>query len=164
MSTVDESGAQETKTDGFAPILTQDDLNKVIAERVNRERAKYADYGDLKVKAGRLDQLEAASKTEGEKVAERIAALEAENTRIRSESLRARIQARHGISDEDAALFLTGADEQTLTAQAKRLADRESDRKKRGNVAPREGGTADKPGGGDRDMREFARSLFNRPD
>ena len=59
-------------------------------------------------------------------------------------------------------LFLTGADEATLTAQAKRLADREADRKKRGNVAPKEGGSADSASTGDTGMREFTRSLFNR--
>lgn len=158
-----DTGSGE-KPAGFTPITSQDELNKVIADRINREKAKFADYRDLKAKAERLDQLEAASKSEAEKVAERIAALESENKRIQSEALRSRIQAKHGISDEDAALFLTGADEDTLTAQAKRLAEREADRKKRGNVAPKEGGSADNSKAGDGDMREFARQLFGETD
>lgn len=157
-------GGSGEKPAEFTPIASQDELNKVIAERINREKAKFADYKDLKAKAERLDQLEADKKSEAEKVAERIAALESENKRIQSEALRSRIQAKHGISDEDAALFLTGADEDTLTAQAKRLAEREADRKKRGNVAPKEGGTADTTGGTTSDMREFARRLFADPE
>lgn len=157
------AGPGEKQTE-FTPITSQDELNKALAERLQRERAKFADYKDLKAKADRLDEIEAASKSEAEKVAERIAALESENKRIQSEALRSRIQAKHGISDEDAALFLTGADEDTLTAQAKRLAEREADRKKRGNVAPKEGGSADNAGAGDSATREFVRGLFGRTD
>lgn len=148
----------------FTPITSQDDLNKVIADRIARERSKFADYKDLKAKADRLDTLEAASKTEAEKFAERMAALESENKRIQSEALRSRIQAKHGISDEDAALFLTGADEEALTAQARRLAEREADRKKRGNVAPKEGGSADTAGATDSSIRDFTRQLFGNAD
>jgi len=161
---VGDGGGGDTNDGGFTPITTQEDLNKVIADRVNRERAKFADYKDVKAKAARLDEIEAANQSEAERVAQRIAALESENARIQSEALRSRIQAKHGISDEDAALFLTAADEDTLTAQAKRLADREADRKKRGGVAPKEGGSADTAGAGDSDLREFTRSLFGRSD
>ena len=159
-----EDGGDGGGGDGFTPITTQDDLNKVIADRVNRERAKFADYKDIKAKAARLDEIEAVNQSEAERFAQRIAALESENARIQSEALRSRIQAKHGISDEDAALFLTGTDEETLTAQAKRLADREADRKKRGNIAPKEGGSADTKGTGGSDMREFTRALFGSTD
>lgn len=94
------------------------------------------------------------------KYEERIAALEAEVESSKREALRRRVQAAHGISDEDADLFLTGTDEDALTAQAKRLADRESERKKNGNHVPREGNNP-KPGGDD-DMRAFTRDLFSR--
>src|SRR5690242_6296749 len=164
LRTVEDGGDGGGGDTGFTPITTQEDLNKVLAPRLERERAKFADYSDLKSKAARLDELEAANKTEAEKFAERIAALEQENARFQSEALRSRIQAKHGISDEDAALFLTGADEETLTAQAKRLAAREVDRKKRGGIAPKEGGSADTKGAGASDLREFTRSLFGSTD
>lgn len=165
LRTVEDGGDGGGGNDGgFTAITTQEDLNKVISERVNRERAKFADYKDVKAKADRLDELEKANKSEAEKFAERIAALESENSRIQSEALRSRIQAKHGISDEDAALFLTGTDEDSLTAQAKRLAEREADRKKRGGVAPKEGGSADNKGAGQSDMREFTRALFGGSD
>ena len=153
-----ESGAPDGTE--FKPITTQDDLNKVIAERISRERAKFADYKDVKAKADRLDSLEAANKSEAQKVAERIAALESENARIQSEALRSRIQAKHGISDEDADLFLTGTDEATLTRQAEALAGKAADRKKQSNVVPTEGKATPPPAGDE--MREFTRGLFNR--
>ena len=56
--------------------------------------------------------------------------------------------------------FLTGTDAETLEAQAKRLAERESERKKKANIVPREGSNP-KASEGDQ-MREFTRSLFSR--
>lgn len=155
-----EGGETPTTDEGFKPITSQEDLNRIIADRVARERAKVADYKDLKAKAARLDEIEAANKSEVEKAAERIAALEADNQRIQSEALRSRIQAKFGISDDDAALFLTGTDEETLTLQGQRLSARDADRKTTGNIAPREGHTP--KAGGDDETRAFARDLFNR--
>lgn len=54
----------------FTPITSQDDLNRVIGERVKRAEAKYADYADLKSKAAKLDNIEQAKKSELEKLAE----------------------------------------------------------------------------------------------
>src|SRR5690606_18869341 len=89
--------------------------------------------------AKRLAEIEESSKTEAQKQADRIAALERQLQETSREALRRRVQAAYGIPDEDADLFLTGTDEETLTAQAKRLAERESERKRTGNVAPKEG-------------------------
>lgn len=129
-----------------------------LADRL--ARAKPADYDDLKAKAARLDELEQANKSEIEKANEAKAKAEAEVAAAKAEALRLRVAAKHGISDEDADLFLTGTDEATLTKQAERLSERVADRKKRGNVAPKEGGSADTPGGGTSDLREFTRNLF----
>ena len=130
--------------------FTQADVDRIVKERVQRERAKYADYDELKTKAG-------------EKVTadERIAALEREVEQSKREALRRRVQAAHGIADEDADLFLTGTDEETLTAQAKRLSARESERKQTNNIVPREGNT---PTAGADPIREFARELFKPGD
>ncbi len=149
--------------DEFTAITSQDDLNKVITERLTRERAKFADYKDLKAKATKLDEIEQANQTEAEKAAKRIAELEADLSSTRHSSTRLKIAAEHGITDaDDIDLFLTGTDEETLTKQAKRLADREADRKKNGNHVPREGASTNSSGNGD--DRDFVRGLFNRPD
>ena len=134
-----ETPAAETE---FKPITSQDDLNKVISERVARERAKYADYKDVKAKAAKLDEIEQANQTEAEKAAKRVAELEAELTNTRRDTARLTIATAHGITDaDDIELFLTGTDEETLTKQAKRLAERTADRKKNANRVPREGDT-----------------------
>lgn len=54
---------------------------------------------------------------------EEIEALRAENDQLNQSGSRYRIAAKHGISDADADLFLTGADEAAMTAQAKRYAE-----------------------------------------
>jgi hypothetical protein len=139
------AGAEQTKE---APLVPQADVDRIVRERVARERAKYADYDDLKAKAEGSKTLE-----------ERLASLESELTTAKATALRSDIAAKHGISAEDRDLFLIGTDEATLTAQAQRLAERVADRKKQGNYAPKEG-TA--PGSPEEPLRDFTRKLFNK--
>lgn len=63
--------------DGFTPPATQADLDRIIADRISRERAKYADYDELKAKAAKFDEATEAAKTEAEKQAEALAAAQA---------------------------------------------------------------------------------------
>ena len=139
------AGAEQTKE---AQLVPQADVDRIVRERVARERAKYADYEDLKAKAEGSKTLE-----------ERLASLESELTTAKATALRSDIAAKHGISAEDRDLFLIGTDEATLTAQAQRLAERVADRKKQGNYAPKEG-TA--PGSPEEPLRDFTRKLFNK--
>lgn len=150
----------ESGGDEFKPITSQADLDKLIGERVKRERAKFSDYPDLKAKAAKFDEAEAASKSELEKVTEAAAKATKAADDARADALRMRIAAKHGISDEDADLFLTGRDEQSLNAQAERLANIEADRKKQGGKAPTEKPTAGKPE--EDEMRAFTRNLFGK--
>jgi hypothetical protein len=150
-----DDGAGDGADGGDKPQgFTQADVDRIVADRLKREReatkTKYADYDDLKKKA------------EGAKTAEeKIGDLQKEIESTKREAMRRRVQAAHGISDEDADLFLTGADEESLKAQAERLADRESERKKRGNRVPNEGKNSK---AGDDPMRTFARGLFGATD
>lgn len=128
--------------------FTQADVDRIVRERVQRERAKFADYDDLKQKA-----------SQGKTSEDRITALEQELSKSQLEGRRSKVQARYSISDEDAELFLTGTDDKTLEAQAKRLADRDSQRKKNGNHVPQEGPN---PKPGPDEMRDFTRKLFGR--
>lgn len=109
--------------------------------------------------ADRLAEIEEANKTEAQKAADRLAAAEKDAAAARSEALRLRVAAKFGIGDEDADLFLTGADEETLTKQAERLTARESERKKTGNHVPREGTP---PSTGPSDLSEFRSALFDQ--
>lgn len=128
-------------------------------KKLRDEAAKYRTEAKANADAAkRLAEIEEANKTEVQKATERLAAAEKAAADARREALKFKIAARFNIGDEDADLFLTGTDEETLTKQAERLAGRESDRKKNGNVVPKEG-AATPPAGAD-PVREFARGLF----
>jgi len=111
-------GTQETKT------FTQDDLDRVVAERLSRERAKFADYEDIKAKAAKFDQLEAEKQTEQEKLASQIKDAEqkrvdAENTVVSLQGtvLKYQIAAEKGL-DLKAAARLTGTTREEIEADA----------------------------------------------
>lgn len=119
----DTSGTTQPATQPeFAPITSQDDLNKVISQRLERERSKFADYGDLKAKAEQFDQLEEAKKDEIQKATERAAATEKERDDARAESSRLRVAIKHGLSEDDAALLDDLRDEESMNRLAERLA------------------------------------------
>ena len=56
-------GAQAAPADGFTPITSQEQLNAVLKDRLARERGKvrerYADYDELKERAGAAERLRA---------------------------------------------------------------------------------------------------------
>lgn len=60
----------------FEPITSQEQLDRIVTNRLTRERAKFSDYEELKGKAARLDQLEAESKSELQKAQEQSAELQ----------------------------------------------------------------------------------------
>jgi hypothetical protein len=161
-----EGGTNSGETpaaDEFQPITSQDDLNRIIGERVKRATAKFADYKELQAKAAKADEYEKANQTEAERSAARLAELEAELESTRRESLRMKIASAHGITDaDDIDLFLTGTDEETLTRQAQRLADRDADRKNNGNFVPREGTNPKSENGSEE--AAFARALLGSGD
>jgi len=157
----------------FKPITTPAELDAFLKDRVARAERKatekFADYKDLKAKAAKLDQIEQANLSELEKANGRITTAESERDTAKAEALRLRIAVEHGISLEDADLFLTGTDEETLTAQAKRLSDRaaelanaESDRKKKNPIVSKEGTSTKTGTTTEEDDLEFARNFFNR--
>lgn len=132
----------------FKAPASQDELNKLIGERVERERKKYADYDDLKTKASEFDKLADANKSEIEKANEKASKAEAELTAIPTkvaDGLKQHLVKLHEISDDDARLFLTATDPEVLLEQVSRLLDRsaegEAERKRRGNRVPGEGTT-----------------------
>lgn len=132
--------------------LPQSEVDKIVAKVRAEERRKasekFKDYDELKVKAGEKQTLE-----------ERIAEMEQRTAQAVATALRSDIAAEFGISKEDRDLFLTANDEDTLRAQAKRLADRDAERKKKSPHVPKEGNVTNPNDNGE---REFARQLFGR--
>ncbi|MBK9181405.1 MAG: phage scaffolding protein [Acidimicrobiales bacterium] len=101
--------------------FTQTELDRIVQDRLARERAKYGDYDDLKAKAGRLDELEASQKTELEKAQETARQAEerarSAEERARAVALRAAVvaeAARVGVVDPDAVAALLPADAVTV--------------------------------------------------
>lgn len=147
------SGTTPAAGDEFKPIATQDDLNHIIDERLRRERAKFADYGDLKTKAARVDQVESEA-------AQKIAAAEAATASVPTEvtkALRTHLVALHEIDKDDADLFLTATEPDVLLKQIERLTTREGQRKTRLRV-PREGTNPGDPK--EDEERKATRQLF----
>lgn len=69
--------------------FTQADLDRIVKDRLTREREKYGDYDALKAKADKFDEIEEASKTELQKATERAKALQDELDAFKkAESLR----------------------------------------------------------------------------
>lgn len=90
----DKITSEETVKNTF----TQEEVNKMIADRIAREREKYADYDDLKAKAGKYDEVQEASKTELQKAQERANDLQAKyDQMIKDEEVR---KIREQISQE----------------------------------------------------------------
>lgn len=69
----------------------------------------------------RLDELDAEKLSKEEQAAKKAKDAEDRAAKAEAEAQRWRIAAKYGISDEDAQLFLTGGDEDTLTRQAERF-------------------------------------------
>ena len=64
--------------------FTQAELDQIVTDRLARERKKYEGFDELKAKASKLDELEAANKTELEKATRR--AEEADQKRLEAET------------------------------------------------------------------------------
>jgi regulator of protease activity HflC (stomatin/prohibitin superfamily) len=150
----DDGSAREAKPD---QSFTQADVDRIVADRLKRERDKVGDVKVLRAAADELATIKEAQKSDAQKVSDRLAEAEKATAEAKSEALRYRIASKFAIGDEDAALFLTGTDEDVLTKQAERLTARESERKKTGNYVPREGTTPTTSGS---DGRDTARALF----
>lgn len=156
--TPNDSATDGRNESGGERTFTQAEVDRIVADRLKREDVK-----GLKAKAAQLDQITEQQKTAEEKAAEKLRTAERTAAEAEARAIRYQVAADNKISKADADLFLTGVDEDTITAQAKRLLERDADRKKQGNYVPNEG---KKPtnSGKDEPMREFARGLFGRED
>lgn len=111
-ATAPESTTPPADDTGWKPPASQADLDKIISDRLNRERAKFADYDALVEKAAYWDELETASQSEYEQQAEALSAAEqryqAAQERIVSAELRAAGVPAELIEDLDLARFIDG--------------------------------------------------------
>lgn len=119
METVNQENQATEETTG--KTFTQEELNAIVQDRLTRDRQKYADYDELKEKAGKFDQLEEASKSELQKMTEKADALQTELDKLKSENLvreaRQKVAAETGVP----VTLLTGSTEEECKAQAEAI-------------------------------------------
>lgn len=89
-----EQPEKASETTDFEPITSQEQLDKLIGGVHARYKKQ---LGELKSKADKLDELEDASKSEAQRNAERIAALETELATERQNTLRHNIARDKGV-------------------------------------------------------------------
>lgn len=127
-TTMNETVTQEARTTAAGEqqeprTFTQEEVNSIVADRLNRERAKYADYDDLKAKASQYDTTKV-----------QLDALNSANAR---RDMIARVAAATGCPAE----LLTGDTEEACTAQAQAITAFAKTQQPAGYPNVRDGGT-----------------------
>lgn len=120
MATETVNQEQATVTEE-AKTFTQEELDAIISDRLKRQREKFADYDVLKEKAGKLDEIEEASKSELQRATERAEKLEAELSQLKHaeeiRQIRDKVAAQTGVP----AALLNGDTEETCAEQAQAI-------------------------------------------
>ena len=104
MPEASETPTQSAQSAETERTFTQSEMDAIIGDRLKRERAKYADYEELKGKAAKYDEAEQAAKSDLEKAVEERDALKAQLDEMKAEKARAEAvaeaAAKHGVSAE----------------------------------------------------------------
>jgi hypothetical protein len=114
---------QQTQGDPADAPLGEGGKKALEAERKARRDAEQS-AASLQAK---LDAIEKANLSDLEKAQREATEAKEAAAKATADALRLRVAAKHGISDEDADLFLTGTDEDTLMRQAERLSTRNAE-------------------------------------
>ena len=111
-------------TEGVVPEPIDDGLGDGGKKAIKAERdaRKEAEKRATELQK-QLDEIEAAKLSDLERAQRELEDTRSALEQASREALRFRIAAKYNIGDEDAELFLTGSDEETLEKQAKRLSD-----------------------------------------
>ena len=115
METVNQEATTTTEPE---KTFTQDQVNAIVAERLKRDRGERADYEELKQKAAKLDEIEAANKSELQKANERAEGLQKELDALKSAQMIREIRDKVSSETGVPANLLTGGTEEECRAQA----------------------------------------------
>ena len=111
----------EVKESQGERTFTQEEMNAIIADRLTRERSKYADYDTLKTKAEQFDAAQEAGKTELQKETDRANALQAKldamNKATELRNIREKVSKDTGVPTD----LLSGDTEEACSDQAKAI-------------------------------------------
>lgn len=121
MEETKKTATQETTASEPERTFTQAELDAIIGDRLNRERAKYADYDTLKEKAGKFDAAEEANKTELQKATDKATELEKKYNALLAENTAREMREKVAKEMNVPANLLNGATEDECKAQAKAI-------------------------------------------
>ena len=118
---MNETVNQENGNIETPKTFTQEEVNAIVADRLDRERKKYDGFEELKAKAAKFDEIEEANKSELQKANERAQALEAELSGLKKadeiRNLREKVAKETGVP----ANLLSGDDEDSCKVQAEAI-------------------------------------------
>lgn len=97
--------------------FTQADLDRIVEDRLGRERKKYEGFDDLKAKAAELDQIKAANATELDKAQDKLTKAEQRAAQAEARLLRFEVAQEKDVPGKLVPL-LTATDKEGLEAQA----------------------------------------------
>ena len=117
----EQQPAEKSETGTFTPPATQEDLNRIIADRLRREREKFADYATLREKASKLDAAEEAAKSELEKALARAEAAESQIQKFETQKQIAQWKSQVSKDTGVPAEALSGTSLEEITAHAEVL-------------------------------------------
>lgn len=105
--------SEDKDTSAAGGTFTQEDVDRIVRERLARERDKFKDYDDLKAKASEAD----ATKSDMDKVMEKLAAMEKQVADAERKALLTEVAAAKGLTPAQAKR-LQGSTKEELEADA----------------------------------------------
>lgn len=123
-------GQQDAQSEPVAEAtFTQEDVDRIVRDRVQRERSKFADYDALKAKVGEAQTAEEKAEARIKDAEQRAAELEAANDRKG-------VALEFQLTSEDAGLLDHLTDIDAMRALAQRLARQAQEDAKRAPYLP----------------------------
>lgn len=110
--------------DNYVPVddklLGQEDVDKVVESRLERERKKFADYDTLKETAGKVDTIKSEYETKLKEKDTKLSEAEKSVGAAKLETVKVKTMHEFKLSD-DLSEFINGTDEDTIRSQAEKL-------------------------------------------
>lgn len=101
-------------------LHTQEDVDKVVESRLERERKKFSDYDALKEAAGKVDSIKSEYDGKLKEKDTEIETLKGDLGKSKLETTKVKVMHEFKLSD-DLSEFINGTDEDTIRTQAEKL-------------------------------------------
>lgn len=116
-----ETVNQATQNTQTEKTFTQAQVDAIVAERLNREREKFADYDTLKEKAGKFDAAEEAAKSELQKATDKAAELQKQLDDLKKQNTLRTLREKVAGEMKVPANLITAETEDAMKAQAQAI-------------------------------------------